>query len=152
MLGSLGADWSQVWTALNTGTDYDPDLTPREPGTTVMTLGNCQDTATQQKPRGRMGHLVHSMVQNQNEGSHKQTNAREVTPSCDLCFHFISLDLQEATQNLYYSVNKTGHRGCSHGWEYTAATTVTSLNRGVGSPEQLHFTERNGSSERVGTS
>ena len=121
-----------MWTALNIGTDCDPDLTPREPGTAVMTLGNCQDTATQQKPRGRTGHLVHSMVQNQNEGSHEQTNAREVPPSCELCFHFTSLDLQDAAQNLYYSVNKTGHGACSHGWEYTASTTVTSLIGGWG--------------------
>lgn len=40
--------------------------------------------------------------------AHKQTKAREVTPSCNLCFHFTSLDLQDATQNLYYSVNKRG--------------------------------------------
>lgn len=137
MLGSLGADWSQVWTALNTGTDYDPDLTPREPGIAVMTLGNCQDTATQQEPRGRTGHLVHSMVQNQNEGSHKQTNATEVTPSCNLCFHFTSLDLQDTTQTLYYPVNKTGYGGCSHSWEYTASTTVTSLIRGWGAQSKL---------------
>ena len=140
-----------MWTALNIGTDCDPDLTPREPGTAVMTLGNCQDTATQQKPRGRTGHLVHSMVQNQNEGSHEQTNAREVPPSCELCFHFTSLDLQDAAQDLYYSVNKTtrglqprlGIHSLHHGHQPY---------RGVGSPEQLHFTERNGTSERVGTS
>lgn len=68
-LGSFGADWGQVWMTLNTGTVYDPDLTSREPGTAVMTLENCQDTVTQQEPRGRTGHLVYSMVQNENEGS-----------------------------------------------------------------------------------
>lgn len=57
---------------MNMGTAYDPDLTPREPGTAVMTLGNCQDTVPQQEPRGRTGHLVYSTVQNENEGSHKQ--------------------------------------------------------------------------------
>lgn len=66
---ALGLTGGQVWTTLNTGTVYVPDLTSREPGTAVMTLENCQDTVTQQEPWGRTGHLVYGMVQNENEGS-----------------------------------------------------------------------------------